>query len=267
MLDLALFKRPAMLGVSLSTFALAASIFAMFLYITLYMQDVLGYGPLAAGLRFLPITLLAFFAAPISGKLTVRFQSRVLIGVALLLVAVGMLLMTSVHAGSSWTVLLPGFLVAGVGIGMANPVIASASVAVVPPQRSGMASGSSSTFRSVGLATGIAALGAVFQTQIHDKAFAALATTASGRQLVVHAGHALNTAFIEGAVRAVASATHSAAKSGVLLHAYHVGFTATLDDLMRIGAVVAFIGAVAAASLLRQSDFVPSHAPAPAVDA
>ena len=79
MLDLALFKRPAMLGVSLSTFALASSIFAMFLYMTLYIQDVLGYGPLAAGLRFLPITLLAFIAAPIAGKLTVRFQSRFLL--------------------------------------------------------------------------------------------------------------------------------------------------------------------------------------------
>jgi EmrB/QacA subfamily drug resistance transporter len=264
MLDLALFKRPAMLGVSLSTFALASSIFAMFLYMTLYIQDVLGYGPLAAGLRFLPITLLAFIAAPIAGKLTVRFQSRFLLGTAMLAVAVGLALMTGINASSSWTVFLPGFVVAGVGIGMANPVIASASVSVVPPQRSGMASGSSNTFRSVGLATGIAVLGAVFQTQIHSKAFAALASTATGRQLVAHAGHTLNTAFIEGGVRAVAAALHSASESGVLLHAYRVGFTATLDDLTRIAAVIAFLGALAAVLLIRQRDFVPSYAPAPA---
>jgi EmrB/QacA subfamily drug resistance transporter len=262
MLDLALFKRPAMLGVSISTFALAASIFAMFLYLTLYIQDVLGYGPLAAGLRFLPITLLAFVAAPIAGKLTVRFPSRVLLGTGMLLIAIGLALMTSIDAGSSWTVLLPGFVVSGVGVGIANPVIASASVSVVPPQRSGMASGSSSTFRSVGLATGIAALGAVFQTQVHDKAFAALAATSPGRQLVAQAGHTLNTAFIEGGVRAVATAMHSPSASGVLLHAYRVGFTATLDDLMRISAIVALLGAVAAGALIRQRDFVPSHAAA-----
>jgi Na+/melibiose symporter-like transporter len=236
----------------------------MFLYMTLYIQDVLGYGPLAAGLRFLPITLLAFVAAPIAGKLTVRFQSRYLLGTALLLVAVGLALMTGIDASSSWTVFLPGFVVAGVGIGMANPVIASASVSVVPPQRSGMASGSSNTFRSVGLATGIAALGAVFQSQIHHKAFAALARTATGRQLVAHAGHALNTAFIEGGVRAVAATLHSASESGVLLHAYRIGFTATLDDLTRIAAVVAFLGALAAVLLIRQRDFVPSYAAAPA---
>ena len=70
MLDLTLFRRPAMVGVSLVAFTIAASIFALFLYLTLYIQDDLGYGPFAAGLRFLPITVLAFLVAPIAGKLT-----------------------------------------------------------------------------------------------------------------------------------------------------------------------------------------------------
>ena len=80
MLDLTLFKRPAMVGVSVTAFTLSASIFAMFLYLTLYMQDVLGYGPFAAGIRFLPITMLAFVVAPIAGKLTVKVSSRYLLG-------------------------------------------------------------------------------------------------------------------------------------------------------------------------------------------
>ncbi len=87
MLDLTLFRRPAMVGVSLAAFTIAASIFALFLYLTLYIQDDLGYGPFAAGLRFLPITVLAFIVAPIAGKLTVRIQSRYLLGTGLLLVA------------------------------------------------------------------------------------------------------------------------------------------------------------------------------------
>ena len=80
MLDLNLFRRPAMVGVSLSAFTLSASIFALFLYLTLYIQDDLGYGPLQAGVRFLPITMLAFIVAPFAGKLTVRTKSRYLLG-------------------------------------------------------------------------------------------------------------------------------------------------------------------------------------------
>ncbi len=65
--------------------------FAMFLYLTLYIQDVLGYGPLQAGLRFLPITLLSFFVAPLSGRLSVRVPVRLLLGCGLVLVGIGLL--------------------------------------------------------------------------------------------------------------------------------------------------------------------------------
>ncbi|HEX2703819.1 MAG TPA: MFS transporter [Solirubrobacteraceae bacterium] len=261
MLDLALFKRPAMVGVSLATFSIAGSMFAMFLYITLYMQDVLGYGPLATGVRFLPLTLIAFAAAPISGNLTTRLPSRFLLSGGLAIVGLALILMSSVDAASSWTVLLPAFIVGGVGIGVANPVIASASVAVVPPQRSGMASGSSNTFRQVGLATGIAGLGAIFQSQVPTKAFAALAKTSAGRQLVVHGVRQLHAAFIDGGVRQVA-AMYPRSASRVLLHAYAVGFTASFRDLVTIAGVLAFVGAVAALVLIRQRDFVPSFSAA-----
>jgi hypothetical protein len=237
--------------------------FAMFLYITLYMQDVLGYGPLATGIRFLPLTLIAFAAAPISGNLTTRLPSRFLLATGLGLVGLSLILLTDVSAGSSWTALLPGFIVGGVGIGVANPVIASASVAVVPPQRSGMASGSSNTFRQVGLATGIAGLGAIFQSQVPTKALSALATTPIGRHLLAHSGNKLHAGFIDGAVRAIAVATHSASASRVLLHAYAIGFTGSFRNLVTIAAVLAFAGALAALVLIRQRDFVPSFAAAP----
>ena len=107
--------------------------------------------------------MLAFIVAPIAGKLTVRIQSRYLLGTGLLLIAVGCVLMATTKADSSWTVLLPGFIVAGIGIGTVNPVLASSAISVVPPERSGMASGANSTFRQVGIATGIAGLGSVFQ--------------------------------------------------------------------------------------------------------
>ena len=115
MLDLSLFRRPAMTGVSIAGFCLAASIFALFLYITFYIQDGLGYGPFAAGVRFLPITVMSFLVAPIAGRLTVRVQSRFPMGIGLLLVAAGLLWMATTSPGSGWTQLLPGFLVAGRG--------------------------------------------------------------------------------------------------------------------------------------------------------
>jgi len=262
MLDLSLFKRPAMVGVSLAAFTLPASIFAMFLYLTLYLQDVLGYGPFAAGVRFLPVTMLAFVVAPIAGKLTVRVQSRYLLGLGLLLVAFGCNLMTHVHANSSWTVLLPGFIVAGLGVGTTNPVLASASVSVVPPERSGMASGSSSTFRQVGFATGIAGLGAVFLSQVVPNTLNALAASPVGRTVQDHGGSRLAGAISGGNIREVATTMPAGARH-TLVSAYQVGFTTTLNHLMAIATVVALVGAVGSFALVRQRDFVPSYSPAP----
>jgi EmrB/QacA subfamily drug resistance transporter len=266
MLDLTLFKRPAMVGVSLSAFTLAASIFALFLYLTLFIQDDLGYQPLAAGVRFLPLTVLAFVVAPIAGKLTVRIQTRLLLGTGLLLVAAGCLLMATSHASSGWTVLLPGFVVGGIGIGVVNPVLASSAISVVPPQRSGMASGANSTFRQVGIATGIAGLGSIFQTQIQHRTLTALSTSSAGRAVVSHGGSSLQTAILGGAVHQAATAIPSAASRQALLEAYRVGFSATLNTLMVIGAVIAFIGSVGAFVLVRQRDFVPSVSPPNAED-
>jgi EmrB/QacA subfamily drug resistance transporter len=261
MLDLTLFQRPAVVGVSVVAFTLSASIFAMFLYLTLFVQDDLGYGPLAAGLRFLPVTMLAFFVAPIAGKLTVRLHSRYLLGTGLLLVAVGCLLMSVIHADSGWTVLLPGFIVAGVGIGMVNPVLASSAISVVPPERSGMAGGANSTFRQMGIATGIAGLGAIFQSQIQQATLAALGATQVGREVIARGGIGLKAALTGGAVRQAAAAIPSVPDRDALLHSYRVGFASTLDHLMVIAAVVAAIGSICAYVLVRQSDFVPSYAP------
>ncbi len=140
MLDLTLFRRPAFTGANIVAFALSGSIFAMFLYLTLYIQDVLGFGPLQAGLRFLPITLLSFFVAPIAGRLSVRVPIRMLLGVGLLLISIGLVAMTAVDASSGWTTLIPGFAIAGVGIGLVNPPLASAAIGVVPAgaQRHGL---------------------------------------------------------------------------------------------------------------------------------
>ena len=260
MLDLALFKRPAMVGVSLGSFTLSASIFAMFLYLTLYMQEVLGYSALCqAGLRFLPLTMLAFIVAPIAGKLTVRVQTRFLMGLGLLLVAVGCDLMSHVAGDSSWTVLLPGFLVCGIGVGLTNPVLASGVVSVVPPERSGMSSGAASTFRQVGIATGIAGLGAIFVHQIKP---------GGGLQPESVGGRSGGAAPRRPEPGAAPSPPAACARwrrrsrrpppARPSLSAYQDGFASTFNHLMGIASVIALVGAVGCLFLVRQKDFVPS---------
>ena len=133
------------------------------------------------------------------------------------------MLTTHVEPNSTWTVLLPGFIVAGIGIGITNPVVASATVSVVPPEHSGMASGASSTFRQVGIATGIAGLGAVFLSQIRPATVHALAATPAGRVVLAHAGSALSGAVAEGGVHQVAASIPNLAARHALVDAYRVG--------------------------------------------
>jgi EmrB/QacA subfamily drug resistance transporter len=263
MLDLTLFRTPAFVGLSVVAFTLAASIFAMFLYLTLYIQDDLGFSPFQAGLRFLPLTLVSFSVAFFAGRLTVRVQSRYLLCIGMILVTGGLLFMGTTSPTSAWTVLLPGFILCGFGIGTTNPVLASGAVSVVEPQRSGMASGANNTFRQVGIATGIAVLGAIFQSQIVAHTSAALAKSPYG-QVVLHRGGAqLDGALASGGVRGAASAIPVPAARQALLNAYRVAFSTTLNHLMFIGAVVAFVGVVGAITLVRQRDFVVPGAGGP----
>src|SRR6202012_5361105 len=125
------------------------------------------------------------------------------------------------HPSSTWTVLLPGFLVSGFGIGIVNPVLASGAVSVVQPQRSGMASGANNTFRQVGIATGIAVLGAVFQSQILAHTTAALHKTATGSEILQRGGARLQGAMAAGGVRDALTSLPVGAR-GALLSAYQV---------------------------------------------
>jgi EmrB/QacA subfamily drug resistance transporter len=260
MLDLTLFRRPAFAGASIVAFAVSASMFAMFLYLTLYIQDVLGYSPLQAGLRFLPVTLVSFVVAPIAGRLSVRVPIRLLLGFGLLLVGGGLLSMTAVDASSGWTTLIPGFVIAGAGIGLINPPLASTAIGVVHYSRSGMASGINNTFRQVGIATGIAGLGAVFQHDVTHKTTAALSASGPGRQVLGAAHGQLSGALVSGDVGAIAHSLPPAARSA-LSHAYRVGFTGAFTSILTIAAVIAIVGAAFAFALVRSRDFVSSAQP------
>jgi EmrB/QacA subfamily drug resistance transporter len=169
MIDLTLFGRPAFVGAQTTAFTISASMFAMFLYLTLYLQNILHLSPIQTGVRFLPLSVLSFFTAPLAGRLSSRVPIRALIGTGLALNAVAMWSMSHVSPSSDWTVLLPGFLIGGVGIGLVNAPLAATAVSTVRVERAGMASGINNTFRQIGIATGIAGLGAIFASKVGDQ--------------------------------------------------------------------------------------------------
>jgi EmrB/QacA subfamily drug resistance transporter len=245
MLDLTLFRKPAFNGVSAVAFGLSAGMFAMFLYLTIYMQGVLDFSPLEAGLRFLPLTFLSFIASPIAGSLSHKIPIRILLGVGLGTVGVGLLLMHGVSPDSEWTALLAGFLIAGIGIGITNPGIGQAAIAVVPVEKAGMGSGINTTFRQVGIATGVAALGAIFQSRVNSKL----------SELLPHAPNGLGELVSSGGSRAAAAVTPPALKAEVV-HASNVAFVSGFNEIILIASVLSFIGAALGLALVRSSDFV-----------
>jgi EmrB/QacA subfamily drug resistance transporter len=242
MFDVRLFREPAFVGVSVATFCIAAGMFAMFPYLSIYLQDILGYSPLATGIRFLPLTVFVFFVPLATRHVAARIPLRVMIGAGLALVAAGLLLMHGLNADSAWTALLAGFVVGGVGIGIANPALAAGALRVVDPTRTGMASGINNTFRLAGVAVGVAALGALLENRV-THAFTAAGDNADD----------LGAAVSSAGVNAVAGHPE-------LVEPAKTAFVSGLNDVLLTGSVVLIVGALAAALLLRS----PASAPAPA---
>jgi len=250
MLDLSLFGKPAFSGVSYGTFAIGAGMFAMFLYITIYMQSVIGMTPLQTGVRFLPLTLFAFIVPIATRNLVAKIPARVPLTIGLTMVGVGLLLMRGARPDSHWTTLLAGFMVSGFGIGLSNPSIASTALGVVPAARSGMASGINNTMRIAGVATGIAALGAVFQSKISEQI----------ERLLPHAPSGFANAVAAGGTNAASQAPPRL--HGQAVHVAGVAFTAAFNDILLIGALILFSGALVVLTLVRRRDFVPHGAAA-----
>jgi EmrB/QacA subfamily drug resistance transporter len=272
MFDLGLLRKPTFTGGLVAAFGVSASMFSLLTYLVIYVQNVLGYSAVATGVRFLFLSVASFFAAAIAGRLSEHVPVKWLIAPGFLVLGVGLLLIHGIQDDSSWTHLIPGMIVSGVGIGMINPPLASTAVGVVPVARAGMASGVNSTFRQVGIATGIAALGSIFSQRIADSVRPALAPHVPPQAL-----DTLTGALSGGQVQPAASAAQQAAtaqggptagqQAFDLVH--QVGTSAVVDALNHItliAAVIAFTSGVLSLVLIRQKDFVvrsgPDGAPA-----
>jgi EmrB/QacA subfamily drug resistance transporter len=250
MLPLHLFQRHAFTGVQVAAFGVSASLFSLFLYMTLYLQNYLRISPFGAGLRYLPITFLTFLVSPIAGALLSRVQARLMLFVGLGLVGIGLLLMGGIPASADWTTLLPGFIVAGIGGGLINPVIADVAVSVVPKRQSGMAAGINDTFRQVGISVGIAVWGAIFigrgAAKVRQVAAGTPAAQGSRPRDLVEASSS-------GALQQVLATVPPSARPAVA-RAARAGFLAGLNDVLALGGYLCLLSAVAALWLVRERE-------------
>lgn len=248
MLPLAFFRNRAFTGVQLAAFAVSGAMFAMFLYLTLYLQSFLGLSPVEAGVRYLPITVGAFVFAPIAGMALAKVKARYLMSGGLALTGVGLTLMGGLSVHSEWTALLAGFIVSGIGVGLLNPVIADVALSVVPKEQSGMAAGINDTFRQVGVAVGIAAWGAIFLGVGASKA-----QEVAGPALSHSEARELVEATSSGALPQALQSVPEGAR-GLTRNAAEQGFIHGLNEILLIAAVLSFAGSALALWLVRERE-------------
>jgi len=250
MLDLHLLRVPTFNGGLVAAWAISASLFSLITYMVLYFQNILGSSAFDTGLRLLPMTGAIFLTAGLAGRLTGHVQTRFLIAPGFALIGAGLVLMRGITPSDDWTHLLPGMIVAGVGAGLVNVPLASTAVGVVEPARAGMASGINSTLRQVGIATGVATLGSILASQAASATVQHLQRT----PLAGHA-HALAESISNGSAARVIGAVPEQLR-GLAAGAAKAGFIDGLNEVLLIGAIVAFVAAALTMVLIRQRDFV-----------
>ena len=200
MLDLRLFRNRTFAGATLIVALLAGGAFGAFVYVTLFLLDVQGRGPVEAGIVLAPLALVSFVVSAAAGRASERVPLRGALVAGMLITTAGMLgLRAGIAEDASWLALLPGLAVTGVGVGLANPLVTFAHLGVLPPAQGGLASALNNTARQIGLAVGIAVLGALLEAGLgnggsQDAAF----TDGLDEVLLIAAGLSLAGALAAG---------------------------------------------------------------------
>ena len=161
MLDLTLFRSGTYAGANLAMLLVALAMFGVFFFVSLYMQNVLGYSAVEAGAAFLPMTLIIILVAPIAGKASDRYGSRWLMTIGMVLLGVQLLYLSQLGTDATFWNLLPGFVVGGLGMSMTMTPTAAAATRAVPVHKAGVGSAVLNAMRQVGGSVGIALMGAI----------------------------------------------------------------------------------------------------------
>ncbi|HWF32298.1 MAG TPA: MFS transporter [Solirubrobacteraceae bacterium] len=238
MVDFSFFRSRTFLGANIVAFIVSFAMLAMFFFLALYMQNIRGYSPLQAGVRFLPSTVMIIVIAPLAGRLADRVGSRPLITFGLLCVSGALFWQSHLTVSSGYGALLPGFMLMGVGMGFVMSPMSLAAMNAVDRTKAGVASGILSMNRMVGGTFGVAILGALVATlgrskidellpQLPDSARAKLAGGLGSGGVA----HGVPARVVDGAQQA-------------FVYALHYG--------LLLGSAVALLGALTAFLLIRK---------------
>jgi EmrB/QacA subfamily drug resistance transporter len=223
----------------------------VFFFLALYMQDILRYSPLEAGVRFLPSTLMIVAVAPISGRLSDRFGPRWLIAGGLVLVAASLFSFSQIAVDSTYIDLLPGFMLLGIGIAMTMSPMTSAAMNAVPVQKAGIASGVLSMFRMVGGSLGIAVTGAIFQGLVSSR----LETLLGGTGISAAQQESISDQLGGGGAPSVPGIDPAQARE--VATAGNEAFVYALSHAMTVSAFVVLFGAAVGAFAIRAKAKTP----------
>ena len=167
MLDLGLFKNSTFAGSNITMMLVALAMFGVFFYVSLYMQNILGYSPTRAGAAFLPMTILIILIAPVAGKFSDRVGSRWLVGIGMTLVAGSLLIFSRLGQDSNFWDLFPGLIIGGIGMALTMTPTTAAAMGSVAVDKAGVGSAVLNSMRQVGGALGIAIMGAIVAASVH----------------------------------------------------------------------------------------------------
>ncbi len=242
------------LGAVVVALVISFAMLGVFFFLALYMQDILGYSPLEAGVRFLPSTLMIVGVAPVAGRLSDRFGPRWLIAGGLTLVAASLFTFSGIKVHSGYLELLPGFMLLGIGIAMTMSPMTSTAMNAVPVEKAGVASGVLSMFRMVGGCLGVAVTGAIFQALVSARLGAVLAGSGISAADRSEISQQLGSGSVSGALKGLDPAQAKQASA-----AGAEAFVYALGHAMSVSGFVALLGAgigVTAIRAKRKSDGV-----------
>jgi MFS family permease len=259
MVQFEFFRSRSFLGANTVAFIVSFAMLAMFFFVALYMQNILHYSALEAGIRFLPTTVVIIFTAPLAGRLADKIGPRIPMTVGLSLAATALFLQSQIDATSGYGQLLIPFAIMGLGMGMTMSPMSTAAMNSVSPDKAGVASGILSMSRMVGGTFGVAAIGALFQTLSRsrlDSDLSGVGLTASQHSHVVDA---LGSGQAKDAVQGLdpeAARRVGGAMKDAFVHA--------LSGSLKLSTAVAAAGAVAAFFLIESKAKARERAPQPA---
>ncbi len=250
MVQFGIFRSRAFLAANVITFVLTFGMFGTIFFLTLYMQNVLGYSAIQSGLRTLPMTALIIVCAPLSGRLVGRIGGRPIVFSGLSLVGLGLFIDSRrLTAHSAYTVLLPSFILIGIGIGFAMSPLSTIAMGAVERTKAGVASGVLGMVRQLGGVFGIALLGAIFANRSHAHVVGAVATLplpdTAKAQIIANASLGKGSGTLPGVDPALVLQIKDAVLGGVVQG---------LTDAMLVGALACVIGAALALTLARPAE-------------